>query len=258
MTKDTVYKLLPWIVGGAIGWLLGNPPAVFEIFGPWRGLVVGALAGLAVLLFVGAQLLSSLPAEPRITPRPGARLGAEADALAADLRAAGFESIEPPFDLGLRPPATVWSFLHREGRTVGSVFKTGTVPARVGFDLVSVVEEGRGTLTSGSDPRGGILPLPPGCFKQILPGLTPGELFEHHRRAVELLGERWIRFREPRPESLPEEIAASLRAQRSALRRGLISASWLALWRTVRRSTPYLGPIDEQKGYEETVQQLTT
>jgi hypothetical protein len=254
--RDLFFKLLPYITGAALGFLVFFPPDSFAALGAWRPLVLGALLVFGLLATTGVSLATSLPREPRIEPLTGEPTPHEVAVLLESYRALGFELLEPPLRIGLRPSATLWMLAHRGYGCWGSVFRTGTLPARVGFEMVSQIEGDRGRLSSVADPDAAILPPGPGHFKQVLRGASPAQLLAYHMKAHAYLAHRGVRFEAPHPGGLAERVRRSMESQRRAVMRNPLKAAALALWRATTKSTPYGTAIEWQKGTEATLRQL--
>ena len=145
---ERLFKYLPIVIGILLGWFLTNPPPFLAPLGPARHLVTGALVLLLLLVFVGFQILASLP--ENVALEPGAALEAEMRSLAGRYEALEFARAGPPWRVGVKPPALLLGFVHEGERTYGTVFRTGTVPPKTSFDFVSIFDGGRGGLTSRS------------------------------------------------------------------------------------------------------------
>lgn len=254
--RELFFKLLPYAMGVVLGCLLAFSPPQFQALGPWRFAVLGALLLVGLLAAVGLQLAATFPRHPSIEPAPDEPQPAEVDALVRSFRSLGFELYEPALRIDLRPTATLWLLRSSDRRCWASVFATGTLPRRVSYDVVSVIDESRGLLGSAVHVNAAILPLPPGYFKQVFPGEEPAQLLERHARSVRHLEERGIRFAAPSPDAIEADLRRDLLAQRRAVLANPLGSAWLALWRVATRTTPYLGSVERQRGVEETVQEV--
>lgn len=254
--RDLFFKILPYVTGACLGLLLVFPPDSFAALGLWRPLILGALLILGLLASTGVNLATNLPREPKVEPVIGEAPPRDVEAFLESYRALGFELLEPALRIDLRPSAMLWLLAHPGYGIWGSVFRTGTLPPRVGFDMVSQIEGDRGRLTSVANPDAAVLPPPPGHFKQVARGATPALLLAHHRQAHEYLARCGVCFEAPRPGGLAERVRRALVEQRLAVTRNLLKAVALTLWRAATKRTPYGEPIERQKGTEATLRQV--
>jgi hypothetical protein len=253
--REAFFKLLPYLLGALLGWLLVSPPEAFAALGAWRPVVLAAIVGAALLAFTGVSLAASLPERPALAPYGGEPTADVARLLDA-FRGLGFEPCEPPLVADLKPSATLWVLAHREAGCFASVYRTGTLPPRAGFDCISEIEGGRGALSSVADPAAAVLPLAPGSFKQVLAGASPEALFDFHRRAHAFLAGRGVRFERAAPGGVAEGVARSLARQRAVVVGNPLRAAALTLWRATTRTTPYALPVERQSSTEEQVRRL--
>jgi hypothetical protein len=254
--RETFFKLLPYLTGACLGWLIFFPPAAFPAPGPWRPLVMGALLIVGLLATTGLHMALGLPKDVRIE-RVVESPPADVEALLQQYRALGFEAVDPPLRLYLRPAAMMWVMANRQLGCWGTVFSTGTVPRRVGYDVFSIIEGDRGQLSSVADSGAAVFPLPPGHFKQVFPGAPPKHLLEYHRRSQEHLMRLGARFEAPGPVDLPERVRRSLDVQRRVIAANPLRAAAVTLWRATLKTTPYGGPVQSQKGFEKAFQKLS-
>jgi|GEM_PF-38844 len=253
--KVTLLKVLPIAFGLAIGWLLFHPPAWLAPLGPARYLVVAALCGALLVAFVAAQISSNLPADVTLEPLPQGPPAELAD-LVTRFRDLGFEQAGPPLKVGISPPATMVGLVHPREPIMATVFRTGTLPAVTGFDLVSVLHDGRGGLTTGADRRGATLPGGPWVLRQVFPGAAVEELLTHHRDALGWLRGRGLTFRPVAGSGFADEFRRALGRQREIFLANPIGSALVALWRSATGRVPHLGPLAGQRVAEGQVRRL--
>lgn len=253
--KSTLLKLLPIVFGLAIGWLLFHPPDWLAPLGPVRYLVVAALCGALLVAFVALQISSSLPAdvtlEPMLEGPPAELVG-----LVDRFRELGFEQVGPPVRVGVNPPAAMVGFVHPREPIMATVFRTGTLPAVTGFDLVSVLHDGRGGLTTGADRRGATLPGGPWVLRQVFPGAGAEELLAHHRDAMAWLRGRGLGFRAVTPTAFAGEFRRAIARQREIFLANPVGSALVALWRSASGRVPHIGPLARQRVAEGQVRRL--
>ena len=253
--RELFFKLLPYILGVLLGLLITSPPDSFQAFGPWRHLLVVAILVVGLLAVTGLQMAIGLPRDVNVEPL-AEPVPSDVAALVDRFRAAGFELVIPLLRVDIRPAGTLTILANHREQCWGSVFATGTVPRRVGYDVYSVIEGERGTLTSLSDPGGAVLPLSPGCFKQVFLGASPAMLLARHCEAQAYLMTRGVRFEPPGPQDIPARIRRSINAQRQVIAANPLKAAALVLWRAATKRTPYSLPVAHQKGTGATLRRL--
>lgn len=253
--RESSFKILPYLLGGLLGLLIAFPPDFFVALGAWRPLILAGILVVGLLATTGMQLAINLPRDVKVEPLAEA-LPPDVAFLVSRYQAIGFELVVPLLRVNLRPAGTLSILMNRSAGCWASVFSTGTVPRRVGFDISSTIEGERGTLSSLADPGAAVLPLSPGCFKQVFPGATPEALLVYHREAQEYLTARGVRFEPPSPRDVTARIRRSINAQREVVAANPLKAAALVLWRATTKRTPYNRPVANQKGTEATVRQL--
>jgi len=253
--REPFFKMLPYLLGGFLGFLITFPPDSFLALGPWRPLILACIVIVGLLAVTGLQLAISLPRDVNVEPL-AETLAPDVAALIHQYRAIGFELVIPLLRVDIRPSGTLSIMVNRSAGCWGSVFVTGTVPRRVGYDIYSIIEGERGSLTSLAEPGAAVLPLAPGCFKQVFHGATPEVLLARHREAQAFLSERGVRFDPPGPQDVPARIRRSLNTQRQIIAANPLKAAALVLWRATTKSTPYNLPVASQKGTEATLRYL--
>ncbi len=96
--RNKVFKFLPYVVGGVLGWMLLNPPGWSASLGPWRqpltdGVIQGDLSRLR-------QQFHDL----------------------------SFVQTGPPSRVGITPAAVMIAFVHKKEPVFGVIYETGTLP----------------------------------------------------------------------------------------------------------------------------------
>jgi hypothetical protein len=253
--KDLMAKVMPIVMGAAIGWMLFHPPVFLAPLGPLR-YVVMVLAG-AVLL-VGSVVMSvaaALPREASLTPTTSA-IDPAMRALVDGYLALGFQPAGPVYTVGVAPAATMVGLVHPTEPVFGTVFRTGTIPPVVASDFISLLEGERGGLTTSANPRGGTLPGDDGSFRQCLVGATLQQLFAAHREAVAWLRTRGVRCRSVSATSFAGDFARALGRQRAVFMSNPIGNALRAIWRTAGGRKEGLGRLAEQPGIDAQVRRL--
>ena len=250
--------LIPILVGIALGVLVMQGPAAMRSAGPLAMVLAVALVAALLVGFIAWMIGRNLPAEIALRPLPDQAVPPEVRALADAYRALGFVPAGPPREAGVMPPALLVALVHEGERCYGTVFRTGTVPAKTSYDVVSILEGERGGLTTGPDPAGATLPGAPGDFRQVFPRATVADLFARHREAQAFLRSRGLAARTVSAASFERDLRTAMAGQRRAFLGAPLRWALVALWRSATRLTPHLGPLAGQKVAERQLRDLAT
>ncbi len=251
-------RFLPIVVGLLLGYLLVSPPGALAGLGAWRWPAVTGIVLAGLLALTAYQLSANLPADPPLEPATEAEVRGELRGLCARFEALGFKRVSPPITVGISPPALFVPFVHEAERCYGTAFRTSTLPPKTAFDCVSVLDGDRGSLTTGAEPGGAVVPAAPGSFRQVFPRATVEKVFERHREGLQYLRSRGLPARPVSASTFPRDFAASFRRQREAFAAGPMRAAAITLWRAGTGRTPHLGPIDEQPAALSALHELVT
>lgn len=253
--KNLIVKILPYAFGVALGLLLLHPPQWLKDLGAVGYLLQGALAAVTLLAFIGLLLLRALPENVAMTPLPPAP-SPDMDRIGEELASLGFSPVGPAYEVAVSPPARLQAWVHDGQPAYATVFRTGTVPAKVGFDFVSILEGWTGGLTSVNDPAGAALPAAPGSMRQVIRSATPGALFQQHCRALAWVAEQGLRWRRPTAGDFVADFQKAMNRERAAFLRSPLTYPAVALWRVVTRLSPHLGPLEQQRHAAETLDSI--
>jgi len=255
--KGTVAKFAPFVVGIALGWMLFAAPEWFAALGPLR-YAVGALLVAALLIgVVIVQILANLPASVELTPLPSTER-ADLRELADGYRALGFSPAGPPLSVGVSPPAVLLPFVHEQACAYGTVFRTGTVPAKTSYDFVSIFEGFAGGLTTGPEWRGATLPAGPGELRQVFQGARLETLFQRHKEGLDFLRTRGLKPKRVSPATFADDFRSAIAQQRRSFLSNPIVNAVVAIWRSAVGRSPHIGPIGSQRGTASQIQRLLT
>ncbi|MDH3592325.1 MAG: hypothetical protein OER88_10630, partial [Planctomycetota bacterium] len=167
----------------------------------------------------------------------------------------GFERCGPPMVVGLTPPPLVIPLHHPRDRCYATIYhvRNGN---KTGYDIVSLLDADDGVLTSATDPGAGVLPLPEDAFLQILPPMGPADLFRRHHDAMRELDQRGIGTRPISPNAYRDHLRGFIaRVRRVFLSRRAVH-TFVAIYRSVSRRNPYLGPLQAQEAFDAQVAAL--
>jgi len=256
--KEKVWKFLPIVIGLVLGWLLFHPPEWLSTLGVVRYVVMAIFVFILFIAFVVMMVAGSLPANVRITPAPDIAVTDDLSALAKRYRDLGFSQAGRPLRVEIAPPATLLPFVHEQEQTYGTVYRTGTLPAKTSFDFVSILKDNRGGLTTTVLPQGAALPAGAGELRQVFPGATIEELFHHHCEAVAYLGTRGLPCKQVSADSFIQDIKAGIAYQRKTFFSSPFRNAIISIWRSVTKRVPHIGQIQHQHLAAQQIQALIT
>lgn len=238
-------------------WLAGKPPAAFAALGApgwiaWIGLVVAGWAGALLALLVKATMTAidrSLVPDLAMTPVAVEQVPDALRVVSDQLEAIGMTRVTPPLAVTMSNPGILYGFLTTAGDVASSAFVVqppgGGTPV-TSFDFVSVFEGDRGGLTTSPNPAGSVLPATPGSLRQVFPAGEPAALLQRHQESLAWLAAQGVRSRTIAATDFEALFRASLGRQRAAFLRARLRYTLTAVWRTLRKSTPHLGPVKDQ------------
>jgi len=254
----TLARVLPILVGLALGYLLVSPPGWLDGLGAWRWLAVAFLVLLGLLAFTAYQLSANLPADPPLEPAPESEVAGDLRGLCSRFEALGFQRVGTPMTVGISPPALLVAFVHEAERSYATAFRTGTVPQKIAFDCVSILDGDRGGLTTGAEPAGAAIPAARGSLRQVFPRASVEQVFERHRQALRHLRSRGLSARAVSASTFRRDFALSFRLQREAFLAAPLRGAAVTLWRSTTGRTPHLGPVASQAVAQATIRELLT
>jgi hypothetical protein len=251
-------KYLPILLGLVCGFFLVNPPAWLQSL----GLLGYAIAGVIVfLIMLGVVMMliipGSLPANVELTPDPEAGSRSDLQQLSERYRQLGFTDAGPSMRVGMSPPAALIGLVHEEERCYGTVFRTGTTPAKTAFDFVSILDGDRGGLTTSAERGSGALIAAPGEFRQIFPGAGVEELFRRHIEGQAYLRENGVPTRAVNAGTLAGDFKSAIRIQRRTFLSNPIVFGIVAIVRAATGQSPHLGPLSKQRLAKRQLAELT-
>lgn len=238
--RQLAFKYLPIALGLALIAAVG----VVEP-GAARMLSIAGAIGIALLGLFAWVIARALPDQTKLEPTDEAIDGELAE-LRDQLLAIGFQQIDRPLRVGISPPALLIGFVHATEPIYATAFRAG---GRVtSFDLVSILDDRRGGLTSGPKIAGTTLPAGPGAFRQVLVDGSPAAMLTHHRAALAFLTSQGLPARAHDASTFDADIRAALQSQHD----GFVAAPFLyaavALKRQFAPAMGYTRPLDKQPG----------
>lgn len=254
----TVQRLLPILVGLALGYVLISPPGWLSALGAWRWLGVAVFVLAALLAFTAYQISANLPAHPAFEPAAESEVTGELRSLCGQLEALGFRRIGPPWTVGVSPPALLVALVNEAERTYATAFRTSTIPSKTAFDCVSVLEGDRGGLTTGAEPAGAMSPAARGSLRQVFPGAGVGEVYRRHRESLQFLCGRGLRPKAVSASTFRADFELSFRLQRAAFTSAPLRGTVVTFWRVSTGRTPHIGPVAQQRAARAVLAELQT
>lgn len=244
--KDLAGKLAPYLIGIVIAAFLMSGPGALESLGLLRYLVVGLIALAGLLLFLALVVHASLPSRLILEPVTRWSGSGEAEIRVRELKELGFDSAGPIYRVPTTPAALLQPLVHRTEPIYATVFRTGTLPAKVGYEMVSLFDRDPGGLTSVVDPAAVVLPVPPWVLRQVIVGATANRLLEAHREAMAYIAGADKAWKTVSAASFEHDFSEAMTAQRRFFISSPVSHVVVSLWRSVTRRSPHIGPISGQ------------
>jgi hypothetical protein len=253
-------RLVYVILAVAAFWLMGRAPA--SVSRPVWVIVVALLwFGVMFGLLLRATLRSlerSLRGDVAMTPVGEDRMPEALRTLADRYSSLGLTRATPPLAVAMSNEAILVGFIQRDGDVAGSTFSIQPpIGATVtSYDFFSRFEDDRGALTTSPSRGGSVLRSTPGVLRQVFPHADPATLLQRHREALAWLSTQGVRARKLRIDEFEAVFRRALEQQQAAFRAARLGYALTAIWRTVTKATPNLGPLREQRGVEAAIRRF--
>lgn len=254
--RNNFYKFLPWVLGGLIGFFLFRPPAFLTDLGPLAWVVQGAMLAAALLSFVMLMLLGNLPENLEMKMISDGEVPKDVHGIADEIEALGFQRVGAPWRVQVAPAATLIGFVHPDAPVYATAFCTGTVPAKVSFDFVSILDGPRGGLTTNNNPEGAVLPAGDSSLRQVFPGQSVEVLFRGHLEGIEWLAKQGVGCRSVSAGGFEQDFKAAMAQQRQLVLDAPLKGTFVTLWRSATKQVPFVGPLAQQSIASEQVVSL--
>lgn len=231
----------------AIVWLLNDPPIIAGSTTParvlgWALLIVAGLSGM-FLYAVFAALPRDITLEPMDADGANAQMMGRMD----EAEAEGFELAGPVLKVGMPFPTALVPMVHRDGQAYATFFSIRAQnQITTSFDIVTLFE-GDGGLTTNSEPAGTCNPAAVGSFRQVFPGANIAQLMAQHRAAIAFLQREGAVVSSHTADQFDAAIRHAINKSRDTFLRNPLGYTAIAVWRTVTKTTPHIGPIAEQR-----------
>lgn len=244
--RDNFYKFLPWVLGGLIGYFMFQRPAFLTDLGSLAWVVQGAMLALALLSFVMLMLLGNLPENLEMNVLPESAVPKGVQGITAEIEALGFQRVGSPWEVKVAPAATMIGFVHASEPVYASAFCTGTIPAKVSFDFVSILDGPRGGLTTNNNAEGAVLPAGDCSLRQVFPGQSAEVLFRRHLEGIDWLSKQGVRCRSVSAGQFEHDFKTAMRNQRQLVLDAPLRGTFVTLWRAATKQVPFVGPLAQQ------------
>lgn len=254
--KDTFFKVMPWIAGMVLGWMLWHPPAWLESLGPLAFVVNFGLVGLLLIGVVSMVIIANLPSQVEMIPVDEGTVQAELRQLGDRFEQLGFRQAGPPRRVKIAPSAIVLGYVHETEPVYGTAFRTETIPAKLCCDVVSILHGDKGGLTTNADPAGAALPEGDGGLRQVFPGEQLEELYRKHLDGIAYLHDRGIDCRPVSADMFPRDLALGIGRQRDVFTASPLRGTLVTLWRAATKKVPFTGPLRDQAVAENQIARL--
>jgi hypothetical protein len=254
--RDLIYKVMPWVAGTFLGWMLWHPPAWLDSLGPLAFVVQLALVGLLLIGIVSIVIIANLPARVEMTPVDEETVHAELRELGRQIEQLGFRPAGPPRRVKMAPSAIVLGYAHETEPVYGTAFRTETLPAKLGSDFVSILHGDKGGLTTNAAPEGAALPAGDGGLRQVFPGAPLEELYHKHLDGIVYLWDRGISCRPISADLFAQDLAFGIGRQREVFTASPLRGTLVTLWRAATKRVPFIGPLRDQAVAETQISRL--
>lgn len=218
-------------------------------------LFVGVLL-VATPVLVHFAILQSLPEKVTVSAAAAADVTPEMHALVRSYRALGFEPAGEPMRFHLPQSAVLVALVNPGEKMIATVYRIEGKHNKLAHDVVSCLDVPNGGLTTAQDAGAGVLPAAPVTLRQIFPGQTPGELFFHHQNALSYLASHHLAALDVAPSAVAGLIVQSFKHNRHTFLQARVTNTLKAIWRTLTKHTPELGPLTEQNGMDARLEAL--
>lgn len=237
-------RVLPFMIGLMLGWLLVAPPAWFAGMGPVRHLLTAILFLFFLLAFGVSLALGGLPRRLRLRRADDQTLPETERGLVERLEHLGFVGEDALYRLGSVPSMLLLPLIHRQEQAYAFVW--GRRRARIQVTFVTRFDRVAGELATTSARSTAVLPAAPGQLLQVLPGEAPEVLWKAHRQALRALERGGVAFRVLTGSALTADLKERNAERRSAFLAAPLRHTLAMYWRVLTRRSPHLGTLDEQ------------
>ena len=246
-------RIAPPVFGVLLVLFILHPPAILDSLGALKPLVVGALALLA---FLAVLIEKGLPSDVTLEPVRDDILTSEMELVVQSLEALGFRRGSLIYEVGVSPPAILVPLVDETGLIYSTVYRTGTMPPRVAWDLVSIVSGFRGGLTTASNPGSATLPACPGSMRQVFHDASLEQLLLRHRAAMAHAKRHGLDWKRVSLAHFEHDFRQAMNRERAAFLRRPWLYPPVALWRSVTKRSPHIGPLADQTHGARTIRDI--
>lgn len=245
--KLALNVLVVVLIAALIGWLLVFPPLVAGSTVPARVLVWSLIIASGLMVLFVYAVLAAMPRDMTLEPIDAHAANAEMMGRMDEAEAEGFVLAGPVLKVGMPFATALVPMVHRDGHAYATFF---TIQAgkssKTSFDIVTLFDGDAG-LTTNTDPAGACNPASPGSFRQVFPEADIAQLMAHHRASVAWLQREGAVAAQHTPDAFENDIRRAINKSRDTFLQNPLGYTVVAVWRTITKTTPHIGPIADQR-----------
>ena len=227
-------------------WYWPEELAESGLWGDLTWLLVLLLVVTPVSVFIG--VLRGLPKDVRYSPASGAAITPALREVVEEFERQGFRRYGEPLSFDLPQAALVIPMSNPDEGLLATAYRIGGASGKVAYDVVTMLDLEEGSLTTAMDASAGVLPAGQATLRQIFPGADVVELVHQHREALSLLARQRIAVLDVAPSAIASLLCESFRLNRKWFLKAPLLNTFVAIWRTLTKRNPWLGPLARQPG----------
>jgi hypothetical protein len=242
-----LWKIMPFVVGAAFGLFIVDPPRAFRSLG-WLGWLIlpACFILLIFIIFPGLLFIRQIFRDTELIAVEADFGRTDVHLLAQRLAALGFSPISPALKIPA-PPATIIGFAREDVDVCAAIMRVEVGSGKTLFQFASSLGDGTKSLLTVGRLNSVLEPCAPWHFRQAFCGCDLEELFLEHVRSLEFLHARGLQTCPVSRQMQRERVLKSLQEQKEYLRKEWFTNTLLFVWRYISRTSPYRGPIAQQK-----------
>ena len=247
---------MPLVVGAVFGLWFIHPPQLFQSLGGLGWLILPVCFALLIfVIFPGFLFVRQIFGDTELIPAEADFRRKNVQYLAERLAALGFTPITPALRMQT-PPATIIGFTREDIEVCAAIMRVEVGSGKTVFRFASSLDDGTKSLLTAGELNSVLEPCAPWRFRQAFCGYDLEELFLEHLRSLEFLQGRGLHICPVSREMHSERVLKSLQEHKEYLRKDWFKNTLLFVWRFISRTSPYRGPISQQKIAAEYINQI--
>lgn len=243
-----------WIVAAAVFLIW---PDEFDLGGLLGDIAVILGVALVVTPFaVYHAILKSLPEQVELSQAEDHETPGKLGEIISAFEHLGFQRM-PPVRVHLPNEAFLVPLCRPQEGMYATVYQLQTSQGgKIAYDVVSMLDAPDGSLTTAMDHGAGVLPSGPAMLRQIFAEADAEELVYQHRESLKWLQYQRVPTLDVAPSAVYTLLQRSFHLNRQHFLKDKVGNTLTALWRTITRRNPHLGPLMDQKGIVNQLQEL--